>query len=80
MRNGAVFTDSRHVALVFGKQHKNVLQSIAALIAEAPSTELNFQLSSYSDSTGRTLPAYRMTRDGFTLLAMGFTGSRIGER
>ena len=31
-------------------------------------------MSDFTDSTGRTLPAYRITRDGFTLLAMGFTG------
>lgn len=39
-------------------------------------TRLNFQLSGYKDPTGRTLPEYLMTRDGFTLLAMGFTGAK----
>lgn len=72
--NGTVYASSRDVAAFFGKQHKHVLDSIKALLAEAPSTEPNFRLSEYRDSTGRTLPAYEMTRDGFTLLAMGFTG------
>ena len=31
-------------------------------------------MSNFTDSTGRTLPAYRITRDGFTLLTRGFTG------
>lgn len=37
-------------------------------------TERNFALSTYLDSTGRSLPEYRLTHDGFALLAMGFTG------
>ncbi|WP_454683386.1 Rha family transcriptional regulator [Ancylobacter moscoviensis] len=65
---------SRDVAAFFGKQHKNVVRDIRAMAEDAPSTALNFQPSSYTDRTGRTLPAYEMTRDGFTLLAMGFTG------
>ena len=35
-----------------------------------------FAKCEYKDSTGRVLPAYRMTRDGFTFLVMGFTGKR----
>lgn len=76
VRDGAVFTDSRDVALVFGKRHDHVLRDIKALIENAPTTAPNFGASSYTDSTGRTLPAYEMTRDGFTLLAMGFTGKK----
>lgn len=37
-------------------------------------SRLNFQPVKYKDSTGRNLPMYYMTRDGFTLLAMGFSG------
>lgn len=73
-KGGAVYASSRDVAAFFGKQHTHVLRDIRALIADAPSTASNFGSSEYRDSTGRTLPAYEMTRDGFTLLAMGFTG------
>lgn len=38
--------------------------------------ERNFSISEYRDSTGRELPEYLLTRDGFTLLAMGFTGTK----
>ncbi|MEE1398680.1 Rha family transcriptional regulator [Ruminococcus sp.] len=36
----------------------------------------NFMPSSYKDSTGRKLNCYLLTRDGFTLLAMGYTGQK----
>ena len=38
--------------------------------------ELNFHPVTYRDSTGRERPMYLLTRDAFTLLAMGFTGAR----
>ena len=37
-------------------------------------TALNFEVSNYLDQTGRSLPMYIIFRDGFTLLAMGYTG------
>jgi len=76
--DGTPTTTSNEVAQHFGKQHKHVLDKIATLIAEMPAAfaEPNFRLSEFTDSTGRTLPAYRLTRDGFTLLAMGFTGKK----
>lgn len=73
-REGTVYASSRDVAAFFGKRHDHVLRDIRALMADAPVTAPNFGASSYTDSTGRTLPAVEMTRDGFTLLAMGFTG------
>jgi Rha family phage regulatory protein len=36
-------------------------------------------LDSYKDSTGRVLKQYLLTQDGFTLLAMGFTGAKALE-
>ena len=35
---------------------------------------LNFEEIEYIDAQGRKYPAYNLTRDGFALLAMGFTG------
>lgn len=74
-------TTSRVVAEKFGKLHKNVLQSIENTVADLPEdfARLNFQPSSYLDSTGRTLPQYQLTRDGFTLITMGFTGRAAME-
>jgi Rha family phage regulatory protein len=72
-------TDSIKVARVHSKRHGNVLQSIQGLFEQEESrnfTKLNFQLSEYYDSTGRKLPMYLMTKNGYTMLAMGFTGKK----
>lgn len=82
-RDGVPVTTSRALADHFGKLHKNVLRDIESTIDQLNQTEegkaftrLNFEPSRYLDSTGRELPMYLLTRDAFTLLAMGFTGSR----
>ncbi len=64
------------VARHFQKKHKNILREIDRLCSILPKsfTGLNFEPSSFQDSTGRTLPAYLLTRDAFSLLVMGFTG------
>lgn len=70
---------SKDVATYFGKLHKNVLADIDDLISEAPECRLSFQPTSATVAMprggGRTSRAYDMNRDGFTLLAMGFTGA-----
>lgn len=74
--DGQPMTDSLRVGRRFGKDHKNVLRSIRAVIRSIPSemAALNFELCSFSDENGRKRPMYRMTKDGFVILAMGFTG------
>ena len=69
-------TTSLNIAEIFGKQHKNVLQDIRSLDCSEEFTRLNFQLSEYTDPTGRKLPYYTMTRDGFTFLVMGYRGKK----
>lgn len=68
---------SLDVAEHFQKRHTEILRSVRAIIQECPAefTERNFAFSEYLDPTGRKLPACNLTRDGFTLLAMGFTGA-----
>lgn len=39
-------------------------------------SRLNFQPRNYTDSRGRQKPMYHLTKDGFALLAMGFTGAK----
>lgn len=72
--NGQPVTSSRNVAKRFGKEHKNVLQTIQNLSAENSAVCQMFYAREYLDSKNRTQPEYLMNRDGFTLLAMGFTG------
>jgi Rha family phage regulatory protein len=69
-------TNSLNVAAVFGKAHKNVLQVIGTLEIPGETHRLFFQPISYKDSYGRDQDAYNLTRDGFTLLVMGFTGAK----
>lgn len=72
---GAVaMTTSLVVAEKFGKRHKDVLRAIGNLDCSPDFTGRNFAPSEYTDPTGRRLPMFYITRDGFAFLAMGFTG------
>lgn len=62
------------VAETFGKRHDNVLKDIRELGCSKEFNLLNFEEINYVDGRGRTQPAIAMTRDGFTLLVMGYTG------
>lgn len=70
-----MITDSRNVSDVFNKQHRHVLESIRNLEKDVPNFRQMFFESTMPDSYGREQKVYFMDRDGFTLLAMGFTGS-----
>ncbi len=84
-------TSSQIVALYFNKQHKHVLRAIDNIIAEfSAMTSENikaqnwaltsmFYTASYKTGTGKRYPMYFMNRDGFSLLAMGFTGKKALE-
>ena len=72
--DGQPVTTSLKVAEVFGKQHRNVLQAIRDLEAPADFAQLNFKRGTYLDANQQERPMFHITRDGFTLLAMGFTG------
>lgn len=74
--NGKATTTSLKIAEVFGKLHKNVINVIRNLECPEDFNRLNFEPVEYSDSKGEKRPMYRITRDGFTLLAMGFTGRK----
>lgn len=73
-------TNSRVVAEVFEKEHKNVLAAIDDIVAKKPELRgLNFQPTEETLHLGaapRTIRFYEMDRDGFTLVAMGFTGAK----
>lgn len=77
-KDGEVFANSRDVAAFFGKQHRHVLDAIDALIQQEQKLGLlNFRQTPYVEpQNGQTYRSYEMDRDGFTLLAMGFTGGK----
>ncbi len=65
---------SLDVAETFKKEHKNVLRDIETLGCSNEFNRLNFEPISYTDAMNRKQKAFAMTRDGFTLLVMGYTG------
>ena len=72
-------TDSRAVAVAFGKQHKDVLRIINRMAVHkrpeiAEHARRNFAPNSYVDQLSRQKPMYRMTAKGLAELTMGFTG------
>jgi Rha family phage regulatory protein len=78
--DGQAVTNSVKVAEKFGKEHKHVLESIRKLMTAENSAVLQmFEESTYINEQNKTQPMYLMNRDGFTLLAMGFTGTKAME-
>lgn len=75
MKDRQAVTDSLKVAESFDKKHKNVLQNIQNLAAENSATKKMFVESTYVNR-GKEYPMIYMNRDGFTLLAMSFTGMK----
>ena len=69
---------SLDVAETFEKNHRDVLETIKGIKNNISTAEFSalFYLSNYKASNGKTNPMYLMNRDGFTLLAMGYTGEK----
>ena len=75
VKNNQVVVSSKQVAEKFGKEHKDVLESIRNILVAEKSATKFFKESSYK-YRGRDFPIFYMNRDGFALLAMGFTGEK----
>lgn len=79
---GKPTTNSLLVAHKFDKQHKNILRDIRDILdtdkfsTGSNLSSLYFSKSDYTDSKGEQRDCYIITRKGFTLLAMGFTGDK----
>jgi len=86
IENGKAITTSLEIARVFDKRHDHVLDAIRTLLSDLPSsalpnfreTTIDVEITGAPNASGaiRKSPAYHLTRDGFTLLAMGFNGKR----
>jgi Rha family phage regulatory protein len=79
LRNEEAMTDSLMVAEIFNKRHTDVLRDIKSLDCSEEFTKRNFALSRYKDSTGKFNPMYRMTKNGFTFLVMGYRGKKAAR-
>lgn len=81
VKEGEVFASSHDVAAFFGKNHRDVMRSIDVLVEQEP----NLRLRNFTQTLvvvpmprggTREDRCYDIDRDGFTLLAMGFTGTK----
>lgn len=73
--------DSLFVADYFEKSHNHVVRDIEKILSPQSGLSEEFNVSNfgritYTDSRGRKQRAYAMTRDGFTMLVMGYTGAK----
>ncbi len=78
-QNNEIVCDSLQVAKKFRKRHNNVMRDIRGLLKNEHTKQM-FNLSSYTEKqNGQVYQMYTMNRDGFSLLAMGFTGEKALE-
>lgn len=78
-QNGQAVVSTLEIAERFGKNHKDLLESIRARTAENSALLEMFHLTEYTTSQNKKLPMYLMNRDGFSFLVMGFTGKKADE-
>lgn len=79
MQSGEPVASSRQIAENFEKNHNHVLRDIDSLKKDVSNFGQMLFETTAPDSYGREQRAYLMNRDGFTLLAMGFTGKAALE-
>lgn len=77
-QNGEPVVSSRQIAESFGKEHKHVLDAVKNLVAANSAAKSMFHPATF-ENRGKQYPMYLMNRDGFSLLAMGFTGKAAFE-
>ncbi|MBN3437823.1 phage regulatory protein [Clostridium botulinum] len=70
-----VLVSSRIIANKFNKEHKDILEKIRNLVAENSAVK-NMVIESSYKNRGKKYKEYLLTRDGFSLLVMGFTGKK----
>lgn len=73
--DGRAVALSTEVAEFFGKQHKNVLRDIREFLERNPEARLNFEPSTRTTASGEE-PYFVMTRAGFSMIALAFTGEK----
>lgn len=79
LKGNEIVCNSLQVAKKFHKRHDNVLRSIEGLLKNKE-TKSMFVSSNYTEvQNGQIYRMYYMNRDGFSLLAMGFTGKKALE-
>ena len=72
-------TNSLLVAKHFKKNHRDVLRAIKNCGCSDEFRQRNFAQSSYLNEQGKSQPMYEMTKNGFSFIAMGFTGKQAAQ-
>lgn len=80
-KDSQILCDSLQVAETFNKRHSDVLRTIETILKQNSGlsekfTQRNFALSNYKDPSGKQNKMYLLTKDGFVMLTMGFTGKK----
>lgn len=83
-KNGIPVVSSRYVAETFNKNHQHIMETIRKSTESKSGLsekfiQSNFRQSEYKDSRGKKQPEYLLTRDGFSYIAMGFTGKKAAQ-
>mgnify|MGYP000848334619 CR=1 FL=1 len=83
LQDGQPVTTSLIVAESFGKKHRHVLDAIDSIISTETYQKRgmpNFRQTPYlHPQNGQTYRMFTMDRQGFEILAMGFTGEKALE-
>ncbi len=79
LHNGVPTVSSLEIADIFSKEHKHIREAIKNLELPDDFRQPNFRPSSYQNQQNKKQPCFNITQDGFTVLAMGFTGKKAME-
>ena len=78
-QEGKTVTTSLIIADVFSKEHDKVCRDIKSLGCSKEFSLANFGESVYTNIRGKQYPMYEITKDGFSMLVMGYTGAKAFE-
>lgn len=84
-KNNTPLASTRNIADIFSKQHGHVLRDVETSLAtfleigRSNFGESNFIKSTYKNEQNKKQPEYLLTRDGFSYIAMGFTGKKAAQ-
>jgi Rha family phage regulatory protein len=79
--SSSILVSTREVAAKFGRRHDNVLRACYEVMSNLNAcnneefNHRNFEERTYQDSRNKTQPEILLTRDGFSILALGLTGT-----
>lgn len=78
-KDNKIFCDSLQISETFNKRHDNVLRDIYKITKPTSGLseefrQLNFEESSYKNNQNKKQPMFLLTKNGFAIVAMGFTG------